>query len=264
MALTDNLLKFANLASNNIQEAFGKQTKGKRRVNVRKYAQKRVKRLDTTSKSPKLATPTTKAKSALKNQRQVLARVGSQSWPQLANQTPYVPQTTGVATSGHSTAQIHYSYSEPSMYDPELDTLLSDIIELESNHSPSTSRPASVSPSPSQPTTLEGQVFVAERPISPYSSCSDEFLDSAYSSPLNNYNCSPVAPVVAANPTDWTYVNSPPTSLPPFSTGYSWVEQPVSTQCAWMSTQSTPAITTSVCNQVPMTPTVSELLDQWS
>ena len=272
MALTDNLLKFASLASTNIQEAFGKQSK-KRRVNVRKYAQKRVKRLDSACKAPKLAatTTTTKSKSARYNQRQVLTHVGSHSWPQLSsvsNQAPFVPQTAGVATSSQSTIELHFSCSEPSMYttDPELDSLLTDIIELESSHSP-TSRPASVSPTPSQP-TLESQVFVAERPISPYSSCSEELLDSAYNSPLNNYSgCSPVPPVVPTSHSEWSFVSSPPTTLPPFSTSYNtWVEQPVSTGCTWMPPQnSTPAISTSVCNQVPpMTPTVSELLDQWS
>lgn len=259
-----NLLSFVSSATVNIHEALGKQTK-KRTVNIKKYAQKRVKRLEhgsgrrgttsastTKSKSAPLSPPSAKKPATSARAHASLIMIGSSSsWPELPlppSQPCAAPQTSGVATANYPTYVNHpsmqHSLSDPNLYPPptggpgidddvDLDALLSDFNEMP-DQQPVSSRHTSGSVTPCFTPTLEAQVVIAEHPYSPYSDCgSDELYgDSAYSSPTS-YSCSPVPPVVtvpsAVSSANWTTsVHSPPMTMTQCSIACSnsWMEMP--------------------------------------
>lgn len=244
----NNLLSFVSSATVNIHEALGKQSK-KRTVNIKKYAQKRVKRLEqgagrrgsiaasqtkTKSKSALLSPPSVTKQASSARAHPSLKMMGpSNTWPEFPALPPCQPpaaiQTSGVATSNYSTysshPQMQHSYSDPNIYPPtseasiideDLALILSDLDEAPTHHSVSVSSrhtSGSVTPCFTPQPTLESQVGIAEHPFSPYSDCgSDELYgDSAYSSPIS-YHCSP-APMttVPISTNNWTTsVQSPP------------------------------------------------------
>ena len=272
---TTNLLDFVNTASSSIQEALT--PKKKRNVNVRKYIQKRVKRLN--DKGPKPMSAQTKNKSvrpAKPGADHLLHTIGSRSWPLLATHEFNV-QTQGFATANYPTSSsppASYASSETSLYqgppsnskaiDAELDSLLSELVgfdgESSTRHS-SDSFQAGVSPSYTPQSTLESQVYLAEHPYSPPNSdCSDDlFDDSAYSSPVGSvsYRSTACSPPMTAS--EWA-VNSPPsapatTQCPVPVTSTVWFpEQPAVSGAGWLPQYN------SFDQGPPMTPTVSELL----
>lgn len=265
MPEANNLLSFVSSATVNIHEALGKPSK-KRTVNIKKYALKRVKRLEqgsgrrgtisasmTKSKSAQLSPPSTKKQATTARAHASLMMIGcSNSWPELPlppSQPSAAPQTSGVATMNYPTYVSHppmqHSLSDPNLYPPtggpgidddvDLDALLSDFNGMP-DQQPVSSRHTSGSVTPCftpQP-NLETQVAIAEHPYSPYSDCgSDELYgDSAYSSPTN-YSCSPVPPVAtvpsAVSSANWTTsVHSPPMVMTQCSIACSssWMEMP--------------------------------------
>lgn len=264
---TNNLLSFVSSATVNIHEALGKQSK-KRTVNIKKYAQKRVKRLDGSSRKGNTAASVTKSKSALLSppfaKKQVnparahasLVKIGpSSSWPELplpARLSSAAPQTSGVATTNYSTYVSHppmqHSLSDPNLYPPttnaagieddvDLAAILSEFNGLPVQE-PVSSRHTSGSVTPCftpQP-TLESQVGIGEYPYSPYSDCGSEDFndDSAYSSPTS-YSHSPAPPMTSMpsglSSTDWTTsAHSPPMVMAQCSLACSssWMEMPTS------------------------------------
>lgn len=277
---SNNLLSFVNSASSNIQEALGKAPKRRRNVTVKKYAENRVKRLDT--KKPRPGSDMTKRK--LSQIKPTSAHTlpppasssSSSSLLQHANTWP------AINIKAITTQSSFYSSSESNLcplsrqssprIDPELESLLS---ELESGPpSLPISRHGSfesvcTAPSCTPPlSTLEAQVYIGEQAFSPYSDYSDE-MDSAYCSPGNSaqvsYCCSP------------TNLDSMPVwcssdLLPPLNTTcMQEVRQGmISPRCNWVSQDTAPLATanavssTSVYDQgPPMTPTVSQLLEQY-
>lgn len=272
MASNNNLLSFVNSASSNIQEALGKPPKRRRNVNVRKFAENRLKRLDGARK-PRCGLPSsssTKSKSA--QPKPLPARHPA---PSNAIRPPFQhsytwPETfpSPVSTPAFTTTNI-IRYSEPlvcgssQLMDPELESLLSEF------ESPALSRHGShdsvctiSSCTPPTTATTETPVY---QPYSPYSDYSDEF-DSAYCSPVESarVNCSP-SNLTTALP-DWS---SSSDWLPPMTN--TCTLQEVTSGCAeWMTAEaspltSSPSSISSVYDQgPPMTPTVSELLEQYN
>ena len=272
-ATSNNLLDFINGASSSIQDAMV--SKKKRTVNVRKYIQKRVKRLND-HQGPK----STKNKSVLRKpgSAKQLQCLGSMSWPLLATPSDYSAQTQGLETSNYptvcsppssgsyaagneiETSLYRTSASNNKVIDAELDTLLSELAGLDSQPSTrhsSDSFQTGASPSYTPQSTLESQVYLAEHPYSPLNSdCSDDvYEDSAYSSPVGSVDyrsvaCSPHMPA-----SDWSVQNSAPapTICPVTSTAWFSEQQAVSGS-GWLPHFS------SYEQGPPMTPTVSELL----
>lgn len=270
---SNNLLSFINGASSSIQDAMV--SKKKRPVNVRKFIQKRVKRLND-PKGPKSCTQT-KSKSVLRKPGSVaqLQCLGSMSWPLLA--TPRV-QTQGCDTSNYPSVcspPTSSSYAvndvETSFYqspptsnsskaiDAELDTLLSELVGLDSQPSTRHNSQTGTSPSYTPQSTLESQVYLAEHPFSPPNSdCSDDvYDDSVYSSPVGSVGyasvgCSP--PMTAA---DWPVQSSALTTCPVTSTVW-FPEQSAVSGTGWL-----PHAQYSSFEQAPpMTPSVYELIDK--
>ena len=277
---SNNLLSFVNSASSNIQEALGKAPKRRRNVTVKKYAENRVKRLDNKKPRPGGANLTTKRKSS--QLKPVPARLPSSSssllqhshtWPAINTTALSSTTISSVQTNFYSTSSETNCSSSRSI-DPELESLLS---ELESGHSSlpisrhGSFESVSTRPSCTPPlSTLEAQVYIGEQAFSPYSDCSDE-MDSAYCSPGNSaqvsYCCSPT------NLPDWC----PTDLLPPLNINTTCMQEVgqqgmISPRCNWVSqdnhlTIDTASATsnTSVYDQgPPMTPTVSQLLEQYN
>lgn len=270
---SNNLLSFINGASSSIQDAMV--AKKKRPVNVRKFIQKRVKRLSNPKGSKTCSQ--TKSKSVLRKpgSAKQLQCLGSMSWPLLA--TPSV-QTQGLETSNYPTVcspptsgtgnDIETSFyqtpvSNNKVIDAELDTLLSELVGLESQPSTrhsSASFQTGTSPSYTPQSTLETQVYLAEHPFSPLNSdCSDDvYDDSVYSSPVGSVGytsvgCSP--PMTAANWPSQSSAPAPLTTCPVTSTVW-FPEQPAVSGAGWLPQYS------SFEQAPPMTPSVYELIDR--
>lgn len=263
----NNLLSFVSSATANIHEALGKPSK-KRTVNIKKYAQKRVKRLEqgsgrrgttsasaTKSKSAQLSPPSAKKQTPAARPRSSLVNVGpSNSWPELPlppSMPPAAPQlqTVGLPTTNYSTYSSHppmqYSYSDPSLYTPPTSTaatieddidiasLLSDFDDVSAQqHMSSPPTSGSVTPCYTPQPTLESQVAVGELPYSPPSDCGsvDEIYgDSAYSSPIS-YGYSP-APMPVSS-TNWT----PSIHSPPMMMADQCSVACTTVPCSWMDT----------------------------
>jgi hypothetical protein len=266
---SNNLLSFVNSASSNIQEALGKAPKRRRNVTVKKYAENRVKRLD--SKKPRPVTANlTKRKSSQLKPTLTRLQLPANSLLQHSNTWPAINTTsqssTTINTSFYSSSETNLtSSSHAQSIDPELESLLS---ELESGPpSLPISRHGSfesvrTAPSCTPPlATLEAQVYIGEQAFSPYSDCSDE-MDSAYCSPSNNtqvsYCCSPT------NLPDWC----PTDLLPPLMQEVGQGQGMISPRCNWVSQTDTLPLTTTSSASIydqgpPMTPTVSQLLEQY-
>ena len=281
---SNNLLTFVNNVSSNIQVALDKATPKKRRhVTVKKFVENRVKRLDSSRKPVRPNNPTlTKSKSAqfkpaapirANNVPSVL--VHSCTWPEITTiPSPMPVQTVGLTTCAlpTTTPTSLYSSSEPNLcvpvsssqnIDPELESLLS---EFESPSVPLSRRGSfesvcTASSCTPPLNTLEAQMYLGEQPYSPYSDYSDE-LDSAYCSPESarvNYNCSPSGTPPMP---DWSASDL----LPPMNT--TCLQEP-EVRCDWVSNDS-PLSITSTASSIPiydqgppMTPTVSQLLEQY-
>lgn len=286
-----NLLSFVNSASSNIQEALGKAPKKRRNVTVKKYAEKRlVKRLDNKKAKPGSANLTKRKSSQLKPTSARLPPPSSSSSPlhllQHSNTWPAITTTALSSTTISSIQTNFYSSSEtnvcqpssssrqPISIDPELESLL---YELESSVPMSrcgSFESVCTGPSCTPPlSTLEAQVYISEQQaFSPYSDYSDE-MDSAYCSPGNSaqvsYSCSPTN--MGSMP-DWC-----PTDLLPPPLNTTCMQEAgqamISPRCNWVSQDTLPPLTintadatsnTSVYDQgPPMTPTVSQLLEQY-
>ena len=292
----NNLLSFVSSATANIHEALGKPSK-KRTVNIKKYAQKRVKRLEqgsgrrgttsastTKSKSAQLSPPSAKKQVPAARPRSSLVNVGpSNSWPELPlpPMPPAAPQTVGLPTSNYPTTYsshppMQYSYSDPSIYSPpassaaqidddiDIASLLSDFDDVSAQQhmcSPPTS--GSVTPCYTPQPTLESQVAIGELPYSPPSDCGsvDEIYgDSAYSSPIS-YGCSP-APM-AVSSTNWTpSIHSPPMMMA------SQCSVACSTApCSWMETPMSLPLTTDCswmaeCSPLTVPAPMPTIIDQ--
>lgn len=270
---SNNLLSFVNSASSNIQEALGKAPKRRRNVTVKKYAENRVKRLDSKKPRPGSANNLTKRK---------LSQIKPAASGGLHTLLPHSNTWPAIDTKALTTQPSFYPSSESNLplsrqssprIDPELESLLS---ELESGPaSLPVSRHGSfesvcTAPSCTPPlSTLEAQVYIGEQAFSPYSDYSDE-MDSAYCSPGNSAqvsysNCSPTN-------LDSMPVWCPSDLLPPMNT--TCMQEVgsgmISPRCNWVSQDPTPLATanasssTSVYDQgPPMTPTVSQLLEQY-
>lgn len=291
----NNLLSFVSSATANIHEALGKPSK-KRTVNIKKYAQKRVKRLEqgsgrrgttsastTKSKSAQLSPPSAKKQVPAARPPSSLVNIGpSNSWPELPlpPMPPAAPQTVGLPTTSYPTTysshpSMQYSYSDPSLYTPptssaapidddiDIASLLSDFDDVSAQQhmcSPPTS--GSVTPCYTPQPTLESQVAVGEFPYSP-SDCGsvDEIYgDSAYSSPIS-YGCSP-APM-AVSSTNWTpSINSPPMMM----AGQCSVACSTA-PCSWMETPMSLPLTTDCswmaeCSPLTVPATMPTIIDQ--
>ena len=309
MAMNNSLLAFVDnvskSVSSTIQETLSNPTKKNRRCNVRKFAQNRVKRLDSSkprtgaSTKSKLAQlkQTPSARFPVRTPTDAALFRHSSTWPQLptvtastvSNTVPALPvQSVGLPTCNLPTNTTTFSSSEPNLcfppaqpfqpIDPELDCLLSEF------ESPTPSVPLSrrgsfesvcdtllYTPPPS--TTLETP-YCGEQVYSPYSDCSDE-LDSAYCSPSESarvsYNCSPTNLSVAnSTMSDWTLASSD--WLPPVSSTCVQDMCVISSGCGWVSPDPAPltvpsnvASAPTIYDQgPPMTPTVSQLLEQYN
>lgn len=292
---SNNLLSFVNSASSDIKQAIDKAPKRRRNVTVKKYAENRVKRLDT--KKPRSNNPLT-TKRQPSSQLKLPSRLpppSSSSLLQHANTWPAITTTASVQSVGLPTANISVQSSSimytgsdsniclsarvPSRIDPELESLLS---ELECPSVP-ISRHGSfdsvcTAPSCTPPLSTLDPVYIAEQQVfSPYSDYSDE-LDSAYCSPNGSssapssaqvsYCCSPTN--LTSSMPDWC----PTDLLPPMNANCLQEVGMISSRCNWVSQDTSPlTITTSTTMSSisspfdqgpPMTPTVSELLQQYN
>ena len=300
--MANNLLSFVNNASSNIQDAFGKPLKKKRVVNVRKFVQGNVKRLDHGSK-PRVE-PSTKSKLARKTPRPTLPHGSPRSWPDVSscststNMVPSFPDMTGVSTYGYpsttmsaTTTSNLRSYSEPDLclpsllpqpsepIDPELESILSSFASSSvplsrcsslgsvCNSSLGSVCNSSLSCTPSSAGASELQEI-------PYSDISADDLDSVCSpieSARVSYNSSPTSFYTIT-----TNNNSLlPTWTSPLNCGMNadWLpvtnsncmHQISSEACDWMSSSDSLPMTVPVYDQgPPMTPTVSQLLEQYN
>lgn len=293
---SNNLVNFLNNVSSDIRVALHNTTpKRKRHITPKKFAENRVKRLDNNRKPIRPSTATgalTKSKSAqLKpsaSARPASHLVHAYTWPEIVTShtaTMQPIQTTGMSTCAFpTTLSSLYSNSESDLcltsmsssqssrpIDPELESLLS---EFESPSVPISRRGSfeSVCTGTSSCTpplnTLEAQVYIADQAYSPYSDYSDE-LDSAYSSPVESarvsYNCSPTN--LGTSMPDWHSGDL----LPPMSSASTCLQEPemgmMTSRCDWVSHDSRLAVSSvpSIYDQgPPMTPTVSQLLEQYN
>ena len=296
MAFNNDLLSFVNTASSDIQVALGKPPKRRRNVNVRKFAENRVKRLDSKPRKVMGSASTTGSKSALpKPVYKPGDLIHRYTWPNLylTSGSAMPVQSVGIPTCSFPTSTTtttttllprsnsHNSLCLPSppprLIDPELESLLS---EFESPSAPisrhdSFESVCTVTSSCTPPSNTQAHVCMTDHAYSPYSDYSDDLSDSAYCSPVESsrvsYNCSPIN-LSTDIPSDWTtpISSSSPDWLPPVSTVTSTCLQDVcivSSGCDWMSSRASSPLssTATIYDQgPPMTPTVSQLLEQYN
>ena len=266
---SNNLLAFVTNASSNIQEAMiNTNHKRRRNVTVKKFAENRVKRLEN-SKKPRTGNLTKSKLAQLKpvetarstpSSTTIASLLHSSTWPLIT------PPTCTTSSSFFARSESQLPTSEPSRpIDPELESLLSELEcpsvplsrhgSFESVHTGSSCTPPL--------NTLEAQVYVAEQAFSPYSDYSagsDELDYSPPGSTQMSYSCSPVN--LTSTMPDWSAGDL----LPPVP-----MREEVGMRCGWVSpdapllTIDTPSSLTSVYDQgPPMTPTVSQLLEQYN
>ncbi len=296
MESNNSLLSFVNIASSNIQEALGKAPKRRRNVTVKKFVENRVKRLDSSrrvrtgtfnrSKSAQLKRPAAPAATVPSSVTSMLPH--SNTCPEfniipVSLPHPVTTQSSGIPTCAYPTTTPvslysgaestvclppqHPSATATQPIDPELESLLS---ELEGNnlsrHGSFDSVCTGTLSSTPPINTLETQVYLGEQMFSPYSDYSDE-LDSAYCSPVGiestrvSYNSSPT------NLPNWVDVAD---MLPPVSS--SCLQEMEMSRCSnWENTPLTTTATSTSSSSLsiydqgpPMTPTVSQLLQQYN
>lgn len=292
MMANNNLLNFVNNASCSIQDAMGKPPKKKRVVNVRKFVQSRVKRLDNVKpratirpKAPQLSKPVS---------RLPPTHSSSCTWPDIGaapvSVVPCVPAQTEreittyacPTTAMPTTVCDQRCYSAPDLFrvhqpqqpiDPELESLLSS---LASPSDPLSRQGSFESIYPGIMSRASPSVSMPVSPYSDYSTTDD--LDSAYCSPIESArlssNCSPtsfstvVTAETASSLPTWTSLLQTSNTSPewPAATTASCVQEILAPE--WLSSDSmtmTTTTTSSVYDQgPPMTPTVSQLLEQYS
>lgn len=273
MAPTDNvpssgsseassLLNFVSVASSNIQQALN--SKKSKKVNHRKYISKRVntapKRLgDSHSKPPRKIKPCGSA----------LPKGDSGVHSSALFAQPWVQPASVVYTSEGESYSSESSLYAPVSIDPELDNLLCEF-GYESPHN--LSRRGSEATVYTEQHSLENQVYLGERPFSPYSDCSDEPFQNlsrrgseattAYSQQpslenqvyLGEHPFSPYSDCSddSAYSSPCSHTNSPSTTL--------------TTGCVeWSASSPHHDVMSTVYDQgIPMTPTVSQILDSFA
>lgn len=266
---SNNLLFFVNSASSNIQEAMEKAPKKKRPITVKKYVENRVKRLDNCRK-PRPGPGNLSTKRTSSQQKPTVTRLPpplqpSNTWPLISASALQSVMDRSACSTSFYPALVSPSSSSPPI-DPELESLLSEFecpsvpISRHGSFESVCTRPSCTPPLP----TLEAPVYMPEQAFSPYSDYSDE-LDSAYCSPNGStqvsYTCSPTS--FSSSMPDWCATDL----LPPLNTT---CMQPES-RCNWVSQDASPLTITSTSSVSslyddqgpPMTPTVSQLLEQY-
>ena len=263
----NSLVSFLDTASKTITGLMGESSKGnKRKVNHKKYLQKRLQRKPAQPKASKQ----TKSKSA-------------QQLPPTASAS----KAREIPASGAPSPIVHHNswpqlpgYSQPSSVEPDIDFLLQQLSSSASDMPP-VSRPCSESsfyplrsfagPQPLPTVPLESQVLIAEQPYgSPYTpsnSSVDELLDdSAYSSPCSSIHNSPATASLAQEWQCCPVTTSVPVCLPS-TTSNCWGIPPsciascVASTSDWLPMTSS-AITTACPMDQHLPPTVPQLWDQ--
>ena len=263
-AQANSLVSFLDTASKTINGLMDKSPKGsKRKVNHKKYLQKRLQKKPS---QPKAAKPTKSKSALLPSAASARAPAASASGvpPPIVHHNSW-PQLSG------------YSQQPPVPVESDIDFLLQQLSSTASEM-PVVTRPSSESSfyhhmrTPQPAVSLENQVLIGEQPYgSPYTpsnSSVDEFLDdSAYSSPSSSIHSSPAT--VSLAPCDW---NPPPitASMPvvclPTTTSECWGVPHHPPSCLTLSsdwlTTSPPISSVSTMDQ--HLPTVPQLWDQLS
>lgn len=266
---SNDLLKFMNTATSNIQEALGRSTKSKK-VNHRKYLEKRLHRGPRTVKKSK---PTPVSISAICNRQPVaeLIAVASNATTQQQymqqNEYDQLYQLVTQPAAFPSTPTTFAAYSRPpsaheaDLCDPEIESLLSEFVDSPSQCSlygdsssagGSSSRGSLVSGMCSSTSLSMENTLITPSDcyvLSPPSDFSD-FDESNYSSPRNP------SPISAYHP--------PPSVSPPVATttGSMYYHRNLTATYDCIPTSSTSAVSHDRPNglAVPYNPSISELL----
>jgi hypothetical protein len=263
----NSLVSFLDTASKTINGLMDKSSKGnKRKVNHKKYLQKRLQRKPAQPKAAKQ----TKSKSALLPSAALLPK-GSEA--PAAGVPPIVHHNSWPQLQG---------YSQPSV-EPDIDFLLQQLSSTASDMPPQpvVSRPCSetsfypihsfVPPPPPPAVSLENQVLIAEQPYgSPYTpsnSSVEEFLDdSAYSSPSSSVHSSPATISLAHEWNTPTATTTVPGCVPTTTTEC-WDLPGMPSSCMatcsdWLSVTSSPIFSTACPPMDQRLPTVPQVWDQ--
>ena len=255
-----SLVSFLDTASKTINGLMDKSGKGnKRKVNHKKYLQKRLQRKPAQPKAAKQ----TKSKSA-----QLPPAVSAAHRAPAAGAPPPIVH--------HNSWPQLPGYSQPSV-EPDIDFLLQQLSSSASDM-PLITRPCSESsfyplrstfaPQPLPAVSLESQVLIGEQPYgSPYTpsnSSVDELLDdSAYSSPSSSIHSSPATVSLAQDWQPCPVTTSMPVCLPA-TTSECWRVPPscmAAVSSDWLPMTSSPPISTA-CPMDQRLSTVPQLWDQ--